>query len=307
MRKLSFPLLAITVLITIATIHSCKNSKTSEGVLLKFDPEKGKTYEYEIAWEMDQQMMEQNHKINITSGYALDVIDDKDNIKTVRTVFKNFKMYMNIMGMEINVDTDKPSEPVSQAELKANPLGMMDRVFAGIKGKEFIMKVNEEGKVLEVSGFEKIITSMIDSMGVEGDAKMQVQASLQDQFNDQTIKDQFGQVLSIFPGKEIKVGDKWEKILQVGGRMPAKYITTYTVKGIEGDHVSLSAHTNIGSANNESDNYQMEIKGTQNGSLLVDGKTGLVINAEFDQDMETKTQGMEIVIKGKGIIKGKER
>lgn len=51
----------------------------------------------------------------------------------------------------------------------------------------------------------------------------------------------------------------------------------------------------------------MEIKGTQNGSLLVDGKTGLVINAEFDQDMETKTQGMEIVIKGKGIIKGKER
>ena len=307
MRKLSFPLLAITVLITIATIHSCKNSKTSEGVLLKFDPEKGKTYDYEIAWEMDQQMMEQNHKINITSGYALDVIDDKDNIKTVRTVFKNFKMYMNIMGMEINVDTDKPSEPVSQAELKANPLGMMDRVFAGIKGKEFIMKVNEEGKVLEVSGFEKIITSMIDSMGVEGDAKMQVQASLQDQFNDQTIKDQFGQVLSIFPGKEIKVGDKWEKILQVGGRMPAKYITTYTVKGIEGDHVSLSAHTNIGSANNESDNYQMEIKGTQNGSLLVDGKTGLVINAEFDQDMETKTQGMEIVIKGKGIIKGKER
>ena len=123
---------------------------------------------------------------------------------------------------------------------------------------------------------------------------MKFQASLQDQFNDQTIKDQFGQVLSIFPGKEIKVGDKWEKILQVDGRMPAKYITTYTVKGIEGDHVSLSAHTNIGSANNESDNYQMEIKGTQNGSLLVDSKTGLVINAEFDQDMETKTQGMEI-------------
>ncbi len=307
MRKLSFLLLAITVLITIATIHSCKNSKTSEGVLLKFDPEKGKTYDYEIAWEMDQQMMEQHHKINIASGYTLDVIDDKDNIKTVRTVYKNFKMYMNIMGMEINVDTDKPSEPVSQAELKANPLGMMDRIFAGIKEKEFIMKVNEEGKVLEVSGFEKIINSMIDSMGVEGDAKMQVQASLQDQFNEQAIKDQFAQVFSIFPNKEIKVGDKWEKSLQVGGRMPAKYMTTYTVKETEGDHVSLSAQTNIGSDNSESDSYQMEIKGTQNGSLLVDSKTGLVINAEFDQDMEAKTQGMEIKIIGKGKIKGKAR
>jgi hypothetical protein len=32
-----------------------------------------------------------------------------------------------------------------------------------------------------------------------------------------------------------------------------------------------------------------------------------VINAEFDQDMETKSQGMEIKIIGKGKIKGKVR
>lgn len=305
MKKLSVLLLVAIATITIISIQSCKNSKAPEGKILKFDPEKGEGYDYEIAWEMEQQMMGQNHKINITSGYALDVINDKDNIKTVRGVYRNFKMYMNIMGMEINVDTDKPSEPMNEAELKANPLGMMDKVFAGIKGKEFIMKVNEEGKVLEVSGFEKIVNSMIDSMGVEGDAKMQMQASLQDQFNEQAIKDQFSQVLSIFPNKEIKVGDSWEKSLQMGGRMPAKYITKYTVKEIEGDHVSLSAQTNIGSTNSESDSYRMEVKGIQNGSLLVDSKTGLVINAEFDQDIETKTQGMEIVIKGKGKIRGK--
>ena len=41
--------------------------------------------------------------------------------------------------------------------------------------------------------------------------------------------------------------------------------------------VTLDAKTNIGSAGGE-----MEVKGEQTGTLLVDSKTGLVVNAEFD-------------------------
>lgn len=302
MKRLTLLVLVIITTITITTIYSCKNSKTSTGKVLKFNLEKGKGYEYEILWDLDQQMMGQENKISILGGYAINVVDEKANIKTLTAVYTNFKMYMNFMGMEIKVDTDKPSEPMDEAEIKANPLGMMDRVFAGIKGKEFTMKVNEEGKVLEVSGFDQIINGMVDSITMDEDTKMQVRASLQDQFNEQAVKDQFGQVFTIFPSEEIKVGDSWEKNLQMGGRMPAQYTTRYTVKEIEGDHVSLSAQTNIGSGNSD-----MEIKGTQRGNLLVDSKTGLVINAEFDQDMETKSQGMEIKIIGKGKIKGKVR
>lgn len=302
MKRLTLLALVIITSITITTIYSCKNSKTSTSKVLKFNLEKGKGYDYEILWDLDQQMMGQDNKITILGGYAINVVDEKDNIKTLTAVYKNFKMYMNFMGMEIKVDTDKPSEPMDEAEIKANPLGMMDRVFAGIKGKEFTMKVNEEGKVLEVSGFDQIINGMVDSIAMDEDTKMQVRASLQDQFNEQAVKDQFGQVFTIFPSKEIKVGDSWEKSLQMGGRMPARFTTKYTVKEIEGDHVSLSAQTNIGSGNSD-----MEIKGTQHGSLLVDSKTGLVINAEFDQDMETKSQGMEIKIIGKGKIKGNVR
>ncbi|HKZ67512.1 MAG TPA: DUF6263 family protein [Chitinophagaceae bacterium] len=300
MRKLTLLVLAILTMITITAIYSCKNSKTTTGKVLKFNLEKGKSYDYEILWDTDQKMMGQDNKITIAGGYTINVIDENDNIKTLTAAYRNFKMYMNIMGMEISVDTDKPSGPMDEAAIKANPLGMMDRVFAGIKGKEFTMKVDEEGKVLQVSGFEQIINGMIDSIGINDDVKMQMRASLQDQFNEQAIKDQFAQVFTIFPNKEIKSGDSWEKSFQMGGRMPAKYTTKYTVKEIEGDHVSLSAQTRIGSGSSE-----MEIKGTQDGSLLVDSKTGLVINAEFDQDMDIKARGMEIKIIGKGKIKGK--
>jgi len=302
MKRLTLLVLVIITTIMVAAIYSCKNSKTTTGKVLKFNLEKGKGYDYEILWDLDQQMMGHDNKISILGGYTINVTDEKENIRTLTAVYKNFKMYMNIMGVEINIDTDKPSEPMDEAEIKANPLGMMDRVFAGIKGKEFTMKVDEEGKVLEVSGFDQIINGMTDSIAMDEDTKMQVRVSLQDQFNEQAVKDQFAQVFTIFPNKEIKVGDSWNKSIQMGGRMPAQYTTRYTVKEIEGDHVTLSAQTNIGSGSSD-----MEIKGTQNGSLLVDSKTGLVLNAEFDQDMETKTQGMEIKIIGKGRIKGKAR
>lgn len=302
MKRLTLLVLVIITTIMVAAIYSCKDSKTTTGKVLKFNLEKGKDYDYEILWDIDQQMMGRDNKISILGGYTINVTDEKENIRTLTAVYKNFKMYMNIMGVEINIDTDKPSEPMDEAEIKANPLGMMDRVFAGIKGKEFTMKVDEDGKVLEVNGFDQIINGMTDSIAMDEDTKMQVRVSLQDQFNEQAVKDQFSQVFTIFPNKEIKVGDSWDKSIQMGGRMPAQYTTRYTVKEIEGDHVTLSAQTNIGSENSD-----MEIKGTQHGSLLVDSKTGLVINAEFDQDMETKTKGMEIKIIGKGRIKGKVR
>ncbi len=300
MKKPVAFLLAILTITTIL-IQSCKTN--TSGKVLKFNLEKGKGYNYEVAWDMDQQMMGQENEINLSGTYAIDVIDDKNNIKTLKAVYTRFKMYMKVMGMELDIDTDKPTAPVSDADLKANPLGMMGQLFKGIKGKEFSLKVNEEGEVLEVSGFDQIVNAMVDSTDVTEDIKMQMKASLKDQFNEQNIKDQFAQVFTIFPNKEVKKGDTWEKSWQMGGRMPATYTTKYTVKDIDGDHITLDAKTNIVSDSGS----EMKIKGTQNGNLLVDSRNGLVVNATFDQNTETTTRGMEVKTVGKGKTKGAER
>ena len=71
--------------------------------------------------------MGQNHKINITTGYSINVVDDKNGIKTLQVKYNAFKMYMNIMGLEINIDTDKSSEPVNETEIETNPLAKMIR------------------------------------------------------------------------------------------------------------------------------------------------------------------------------------
>ena len=99
---------------------------------------------------------------------------------------------------------------------------------------------------------------------------------------------------------EIKVGDTWEKTYNTGGKMSAKNTTIYTVTDIDGDNVSMTTKTKI-----ESNTGEMEMNGKQNGNIIVDSKTGLIVNSEFTQDLEVKANGVKVEITGKGKIKGK--
>jgi len=302
MKKiLLFPSI-IMILVAVTGVQSCKNSDAPAGSVLKFNLEKNKQYDYEIVWDMDQKVMDRDNKINLLAGYSFEVTEEKDKIKTLRGVYKSFRLYMKIMDMEMDIDTDKPVDTISEGENKGDQMSMMKKIFTGIKGKIFTMKVDEEGNVLSVSGFDEIINSMIDSAGVNEDMKLQMKVSLMDQFNEQELKNQFAQVFMIFPNKSVKVGDSWQKKYLMSGKMPANFSTTYTVKQIEGNQVTLDAKTAIAPAGGE-----MEVKGEQTGTLLVDSKTGLVLHAEFNQDMETKTGDFQITIHSKGKIKGKER
>lgn len=297
-KQISF-LAILALIVGMAGIQSCKSSsKASTSKMLKFNLEKGKGYDYEMIWDMDSKAAGQESNISITGLYSMNVTAVEGNVRDVTTSYKSLRMNMKMMGMTFDIDSDKPVDN-GDADVTKNPLGMMNKVIAGIIGKKFIIKVDDEGKVLEVQGFEKILTDMVDSMGIQGDVKAQVEASLKDQFSNQSIKDQFAQVFTIFPNKEVKVGDSWEKSFSTGGKMAGTYTTKYTVKSIEGDHVTLATDTKISSAGDEGG-----LAGTQTGNMIVDSKTGLMVNAEFQQDMKMKTQGITVDITGKGKIKG---
>ena len=298
MKKIVWLPVVIVILMVVTGVQSCKNPDASAGSVLKFNLEKDKQYDYEVMWDMDQEVMDKNSKINLLAGYSFEVIEEKDKIKTLRGVYQHFKLYMKIMDMEMDIDTDKPVVDTGGDD----QMSIMKKLFTGIKGKAFTMKVDEEGNVLSVSGFDDVINGMIDSAGVNEDMKLQMRMSLRDQFNEQELKNQFAQVFTIFPNKVVKVGDSWKKDYRMGGKMTANFSTTYTVKKMEADQVTLDANTIIVPAGGE-----MEITGKQTGTLLVDGKNGLVINADYTQVMDAKMKDFGIKINGKGRIKGKER
>jgi hypothetical protein len=158
--------------------------------------------------------------------------------------------------------------------------------------------------VTEITGFDDIALAMIDTSNIKGmDINREdLRRAVNQQFNEEGLREQFAQVFYIFPGKEVKAGDTWQKSYDVKGKMPGTYNTIYKVKGIEGDFVRLDAKTTI-----TSDMGQVNIGGDQTGIFLVDSRTGLVVNAEIAQDIKITTPAMSTVMKGKGKITGTAR
>jgi hypothetical protein len=298
MRKTILSLIPVLVLITVV-FQSCQSTqKTSSGQVMKFNLQKGKIYDYDMAFDIDQQMQGQTMEINMKSGYTLEVVDEAGDVKNIKTTFGRIVMDMSGVGpMKMTVDTDE-SDIASKDEVSQ----VMHKVLKAMVGKSFMMKVNSEGKVLEFSGFAEVRNAIVQSLGLEGQDAKDAELMSGQVMNDDNLRKSFEQAFFIFPNKEVKVGDTWTKEMQMGGMMPLKVSSTYTVKSIEGDHATLSMDGTISSTSEAA-----KMNGTQNGTMIVDLKTGLVVNSDFNQDFSTTTPEGTISSKSKGHITGKAR
>jgi hypothetical protein len=303
MQKKGIVFLVIIFISTIAVLQSCQSTKTAtSSKLLKFNFEKGKGYDYEMITNMDQEIMGQAIQMDMAAYYSMDVSEDDGNMKTITSTIDRFKMKMGVMGFNIDVDTDKPHTSPGITEDGKDPMKMLNSIFGAIKGRKFTMKVDEEGKVQEVTGFENMAKMIVDSIGLGEDEKQEMIKKFEGQFNAKNMQGQFDRFLYIFPNKEVKVGDTWQKKSDVSGPAAGKYNSTYKVTDIEGDMVTLDESTKM-----ESEEEKVKMKGNITGSIVVDSKTGLIVSADQEMNITTETNGMSMEMKGKTKIKGKAR
>jgi hypothetical protein len=238
-------------------------------------------------------------KIDMSYYYSMDVSADDGKMKTITTSFDRVKMNMNVGGMEMAIDSDK--KPEGSADTK-NPVEIMNRLFGAISGQRFVMKVNAEGKVEEITGFKEMADVIADSLKLEGKDREEMMGEFEKNFSEKEIRGQFERILYIFPNKEVKVGESWEKKTNVYGQMAGKYNSTYTVKEIEGDMVTLEEKTKI-----EAETEGIGMDGNVSGLLVVDSRSGLMVNADQDMIIKMDKGGSKITLNAKVKIKGKAR
>jgi hypothetical protein len=303
MKKKERIFLIIVFIATIIALQSCQSTKTAaSSKLLKFNFEKGKGYDYEMTSNIDQEVMGQTMQMDMSAYYSMDVSEDDGNMKTITSTIDRFKMKMGVMGFNIDVDTDKPLPNLGTSEDDKDPMKMISGLFGAIKGQKFTMKVDAEGKVQKVTGFENMAKMIVDSIGLNEEEKQEMIKKFDGQFNAKNMQGQFDRFLYIFPNKEVKVGDTWQKKSEVSGPASGKYNSTYKVTEIEGEMVTLDEVTKV-----ESQDEKIKVKGDIKGIIVVDSKTGLVVTADQDIQMTTETNGTSIVMNGKTKIKGKAR
>ena len=157
MKKIISLLILACIILVNVSMQSCQSAKNSSATpLLKFNFEKGGGFDYEMIINMDQELMGEKMEMDMTTYYSLLVVDDDGIIKTVKSTFDRFKMRMAVKGFNIEIDTEKPLPDFGLNENETKPMLLLNNMLGAIKGKEFFMRVDAEGKVLEVNGFENM-------------------------------------------------------------------------------------------------------------------------------------------------------
>lgn len=300
MKNILFGLILIA---GVTGIESCQTTKSSTATrLLKFNLEKGKGYDYEMIVNMDQDIMGKPMRLDMTTYYSMDVSAEEADTRTIVTSFERFKMSTEVSGFTLQVDTDDPVRSGDSGGMK-DPVSSLKKMLGAIRGQKFTMKVNAEGRITEISGFENMAENIVDSLALDEKQKDAMRREFEGQFNAAEMKQSLERFWYIFPNKEVKVGDSWEKNSESTGKMPARYRSTYTVKDIEGDMVTLEEVSKIEAREDE----KVRLTGEITGDIVVDSRSGLVVTATQDMTIKASADGIGFEMKGKSRIKGKAR
>jgi hypothetical protein len=305
MKSIKLILIVFCTAAIITGNYSCQSTKSSTAAkLLKFNFEKGKGYDYEMTTNMDQEIMGQDIQMDMSFYYSMDVKEDDSNSKTISTSIDRVKMKAGAMGFSIDLDSGNPLPSLAVTEEDKDPTKILNAVIGAIKGQRFSMKVNAEGKVMEITGFENMAKKIVDSLGIEEAEKEKMTQQFNKQFNAERMKSQFERTWYIFPNKEVKVGDSWEKNTSLGDDElgGGNYKSTYKVTDIEGNMVTLKENTEISSKKGE-----MEMKGEIEGTIVVDSNSGLIVKADQDLTLKPIGDSKGFEIKAKTRIRGKAR
>ena len=193
--------------------------------------------------------------------------------------------------MAMNIGNDQKMEFSSEKEIDAMDfMQLPSKMFKIVKGKSFNMQVNEKGEVVSVTGFDKIGEAVVNEAGLPEEMKPMLRQNFQQRFNDDAVKQLFSQAFEVFPNKSVKIGDSWKTNATV---MKQDISTVYTVKNIKNNRVFLTGVSKIKSDDGKN-------SGTQTSKLIIDAKTGLMIDGAFDQ----KSEGGNSITKSR--IVGKE-
>ncbi len=256
-------------------------------ITLKFNPDKGSKYEYqmEMIQKINQTIMGQKMDVNQTMilSYNMDVVEKTATETRLEMMYKDVSYNLVSAMMNMTYDSKSNATPANTID------EMMAKIFGSLLNKKFTVTLLPDGSVKSVAGMKEIINDMAKAVGNDM-VSQQVTQQLSQQFSDDAMKSTFEQSFKIYPTKAVKPGDSWNVVQKTGaGGMNMDLNTTYNLK-------SADAGTAIADVTSTINGMGGQITGTQSGTIEFDVKTGLPMVSKMNQKASGKVSanGMEI-------------
>ncbi len=285
MRKIVFAFLSLSLMLSTASAQ----------VKLSFNPEKGTKYQYtqETVQLLKQTAMGQEipMEMDVTMSYIMNIKEKNTKETVAQCTYQDISYVLSSAMMKMGYDSKNPLENPSEMDK------MMGKMLGSLIGKPFEMHIASDGSVSSVTGMDAIAESMSQAVAADGPMAMQVGASMKQQFNNETIKNQFEQSLKIYPANLVKEGDSWEasQVMSVSG-MNLEMKTKYTLKNVQRNTASIGIESVISMV--PSAGMEGKLSGIQTGTMEVNVKTGMPISSELSQNIKgsLKANGMDVLM-----------
>jgi hypothetical protein len=293
-------------------LSGCNNK--SEKIDLKMNLQKGKTYTYLMTstQEVKQTAMGQQMQINqnMAFGYKMNVKDvSPEGDQTLETSYDRIKISQKSSFANNEYDSEN----------KKDSLSPMAKLFKALRSGTFTVVMSKDGLVKDIHGYKDIIEKMMTSVASRNDSSREmIKEQITGHFNDKALKESLQNGWNIYPDQPVGIGDSWVKKNSLSAGFPLDLTTTYTVKDITRNKVILTVKSDINPGKDSTTTLmgiEMKIKGSQEGTMEVDRKTGLPLHSNITQEisgaisMANQGSHLEIPMSAKTttVIEGKEQ
>lgn len=286
---------------TKAAVENQPAIRDSAGVFYQtFKLETGKTYPLVTVQNDKQTMTAPDGKSQSGSSENVDemsftVNGFTNNVYDITIGLLSKRSSQSAGGQTVKVDTKGP-------EPKEEQLKLMWKVNKALIGNKLNMKMDRNGKVLSITGFDPIYTKVSTATaGIIKDKKAReaFAKNFKESFNQKILSNQFEKNLVILPTKGVKLGAKWTETENATPDGKVKLSSTYTLKSVDDDAVVISVTGGIPyqseKKTQEGITRTMSSELSQNGKVTLDRKTGWIKN----QNIDVKTSQSETLSDGK--------
>lgn len=275
-KKITYLFLACIGLTLIAPGCKSGGSKDSSGgdlVSLKLNFKAGDKFLY--STHVDQKI---ESVAAVNQNVVMDMIyactGDEGGNKKLSITYDYISMKMSSPMGSASYDSRDPSKSDMS-------MTMADSLI----GKSFSVFVSPDGQIKKVDG----LAELINTLNKRGDKKAGAEAA--SAFSDTAVMQLMQASFGMYPDHPVKVGEQWVKKSQTGfSGINVDVESTYTLTTVEGNKAVISMNAVMSLPKSDmgptGSGMQLEMKGTQQGTLDVDIPTGQIISGKTKQDIK---------------------
>ena len=251
---------------------------------LQLNLQKGVVYsqsmqsKYTTTTTVENEHMDMEVQVSCDISYeVLEVLDSSYHLEVWYET-----MSMSIKSPEVSMNFS--SELEQENDLLSNILGAMVM-------EPFEVKLNKQGKVLEVKNIENLFNSALDEAGLDPIDRENIKAQLKQSFGDESLKGNIEMITAIFPKNDVAIGDKWSVKSNMKSIIEVGVTTTYELKQVTPEEYIIQGYAKTDTENNLEyikmrdvyTNYNMS--GITVSEFRINRKTGWMNSATMDQEI----------------------